>query len=177
MKINIEQWINAGRPHLKVFLNDIEQDSCIEADDVAGYIVTQMYDDGFKQERLTGNVRIECDDWLRKTLTGPRLVIIESPFAGDVEKNTRYARACVRDSLLRGEAPIASHLLYTQEGILNDDVPAERQHGIDAGLAWRTVAQASVVYTDLGISKGMEYGIKAAQDAGVPVEYRTLTDW
>lgn len=106
-----------------------------------------------------------------------RLVIIESPFAGDVEKNTRYARACVRDSLLRGEAPIASHLLYTQEGILNDDVPEERQHGIDAGLAWRTVAQASVVYTDLGISKGMEYGIKAAQDAGVPVEYRTLTDW
>lgn len=106
-----------------------------------------------------------------------RLVIIESPFAGDVEKNTRYARACVRDSLLRGEAPIASHLLYTQEGILNDDVPAERQHGIDAGLAWRIVAQASVVYTDQGISKGMEYGIKAAQDAGVPVEYRTLTDW
>ena len=106
-----------------------------------------------------------------------KLVIIESPFAGDVEKNTRYARACVRDSLLRGEAPIASHLLYTQEGILNDDIPEERQHGIDAGLAWRTVAQASVVYTDLGISKGMEYGIKAAQDAGVPVEYRTLTDW
>ena len=106
-----------------------------------------------------------------------RLVIIESPFAGDVEKNIRYARACVRDSLLRGEAPIASHLLYSQEGILNDDVPVERQHGIDAGLAWRTVAQASVVYTDLGISKGMEYGIKAAQDAGVPVEYRTLTDW
>lgn len=106
-----------------------------------------------------------------------RLVIIESPFAGDVEKNTLYARACVRDSLLRGEAPIASHLLYTQEGILNDDVPEERQHGIDAGLAWRTVAQASVVYTDMGISKGMEYGIKAAQDAGVPVEYRTLPVW
>lgn len=103
-----------------------------------------------------------------------RLVIIESPFAGDVEKNTRYARACVRDSLLRGEAPIASHLLYTQRGILNDDVPEERQQGIDAGLAWRAVAQASVVYTDLGISKGMEYGIKAAQDTGVPVEYRSL---
>ena len=56
-------------------------------------------------------------------------------------------------------------------------MPAERKHGIDAGLAWRTVAQASVVYTDLGISEGMEYGIKAAQDAGVPVEYRTLADW
>lgn len=103
-----------------------------------------------------------------------RLVIIESPFAGDVVKNTEYARACVRDSLLRGEAPIASHLLYTQPGILDDDVPAERRHGIDAGLAWRKVAEASVVYTDLGISRGMEYGIKAATDAGIPVEYRSL---
>jgi len=103
-----------------------------------------------------------------------RLVIVESPYAGDVERNVEYARRCVRDSLLRGEAPIASHLLYTQPGILDDDVAAERQHGIDAGLAWRAVAHASVVYTDLGISKGMEYGIAAAKAAGLPVEYRSL---
>jgi hypothetical protein len=106
----------------------------------------------------------------------PRLVILESPYAGDVEANVAYARACVRDSLLRGEAPIASHLLYTQPGVLDDDVPAERQQGIDAGLAWRGVAECSVVYTDRGISKGMEYGIKAAADAGVPVEYRALKE-
>ena len=103
-----------------------------------------------------------------------RLVIIESPYAGDVAANEAYARACVRDSLLRGEAPIASHLLYTQPGILDDTVPVERQHGIDAGLAWRRVADASVVYTDRGISKGMEYGIDAAMAAGIPVEYRSL---
>ena len=103
-----------------------------------------------------------------------RLVIIESPYAGDVERNKQYARTCVRDSLLRGEAPIASHLLYTQEGILNDDVPSERKMGIDAGLAWRKVAQASVVYTDLGISEGMQYGINAAQSAGLPIEYRKI---
>ena len=41
-----------------------------------------------------------------------RLVIIESPYAGDIEANVVSARACVRDSLSRGEAPIASHLLY-----------------------------------------------------------------
>ena len=103
-----------------------------------------------------------------------KLVILESPFAGDVEKNIEYARACVRDSLLRGEAPIASHLLYTQPGVLNDDVPAERQHGIDAGLAWRAVADGSVVYTDLGISKGMEYGIAAAKAAGKTIEFREI---
>jgi hypothetical protein len=103
-----------------------------------------------------------------------RLVIVESPYAGDVEANVAYARACVRDSLLRGEAPIASHLLYTQPGILNDDDPDQRQHGIDAGLAWLRVAEASVVYIDHGISRGMEYGIAAAKNAGVRVEYRRL---
>jgi hypothetical protein len=103
-----------------------------------------------------------------------RRVIVESPYAGDIETNVEYARRCVRDSLLRGEAPIASHLLYTQPGILDDDVPAERQHGIDAGLAWRSVALASVVYTDYGISRGMEYGIDAAKDWHVPIEYRTI---
>lgn len=48
-----------------------------------------------------------------------RRVILESPFAGHVESNIEYARACIRDSLLRGEAPLASHLLYTQPGILD----------------------------------------------------------
>lgn len=103
-----------------------------------------------------------------------RLVIVESPYAGDIEANVEYARKCVRDSLLRGEAPIASHLLYTQPGVLKDEIPAERQHGIDAGLAWRKVASVSVVYTDLGISKGMEYGIKAAEAEGISVEYRSI---
>lgn len=103
-----------------------------------------------------------------------KLVILESPYAGDVEANVEYARLCVRDSLTRGEAPIASHLLYTQPGILRDGVPEERQWGIDAGLAWCRVAEATVVYTDRGISKGMEYGITAAREAGRVVDFRKL---
>lgn len=103
-----------------------------------------------------------------------RLVTIESPYAGDILDNVEYARAAVRDSLSRGEAPIASHLLYTQPGILRDELPEERQWGIDAGLAWRHVSEATVVYTDKGVSKGMEYGIAAARSAGKPVEFRSL---
>ena len=103
-----------------------------------------------------------------------RLVILESPFAGDVEANTDYARACLSDSLKRGEAPIASHLLYTQPGVLDDDIPQERKLGIDAGLAWRRVAEGSVVYIDRGVSTGMKYGITAARDAGLPVMFRSL---
>ena len=103
-----------------------------------------------------------------------RKVILESPFAGDVEANIEYARACVRDSLLRGESPIASHLLYTQPGILNDDIPHERQHGIDAGLAWRSSADATVVYADRGISRGMRFGIDDAERSGRTVEVRYI---
>lgn len=111
------------------------------------------------------------------------LVIVESPFAEfidrfgntrTVEENILYARECVRDSLMQGEAPIASHLLYTQDGILNDYIPSERKRGIDAGLAWRKVAEKSVVYVDYGITKGMEYGIAAAKEAGIRVEYRYI---
>jgi hypothetical protein len=80
----------------------------------------------------------------------------------------------LRDSLLRNEAPIASHLLYTQPGVLDDGDPAERQRGIDAGLAWKEVAEATVVYVDYGITRGMQYGIDVARGAGVPVEFRYL---
>lgn len=106
-----------------------------------------------------------------------RLVIIESPYAGDVDFNLKYLRACMRDCLLRGEAPYASHALYTQEGVLNDDVQSERLHGIHAGFAWREKADATIVYTDLGTSSGMQYGIEDALDKERPIEYRTLGSW
>lgn len=101
-------------------------------------------------------------------------VILESPYAGDIERNVAYARACVRDSLQRGEAPIASHLLYTQPNILKDEIPEERQWGIDAGLAWKVVAEKHVFYVDYGMSKGMEYAMEAAKQNGIPIEIRTI---
>lgn len=104
-----------------------------------------------------------------------RRVIIESPYAGDVKRNEQYARACMADCLKRGEAPYASHLLYTQPGILDDTIPEERRLGIDAGLAWGDVADAVVVYTDHGVSQGMRYGIERHEAAGRAVEYRTLS--
>ncbi len=61
----------------------------------------------------------------------------------------------MRDSLERGEAPLASHLLYPQPGILREQMPSERDWGIRAGLEWRRVAEHHVFYTDRGWSKGM----------------------
>lgn len=106
-----------------------------------------------------------------------RLVIIESPYAGDVDLNLKFARACMRDSLSRGEAPLASHLLYTQEDILDDDIPQERNWGIQAGFAWGKHASKTIVYTNLGISEGMENGIQKALEEGREVEYRELDSW
>lgn len=105
-----------------------------------------------------------------------RLVIIESPYAGDIEANVAYARAAMRDSLDRGEAPIASHLLYTQPGILRDEVADERQWGIDAGLAWRRVAECAVFYTDRGWSGGMQAAREVYYREGFPFEERTLAE-
>ena len=104
-----------------------------------------------------------------------RRVILESPFAGNWYQrllNRSYARLCLKDCLMRGEAPFASHMLYPQ--VLRDDVPAQREWGIASGFAWLEIADASVVYIDRGISDGMNAGIDAARREGVPVEYRSL---
>ena len=111
-----------------------------------------------------------------------KFVDVETPYnAGNEEqlrRNLLYARACVRDSLMRGEVPFASHLFYTQPGILDDNIPTERDKGIYAG---KTLVESlpdivTVVYTDLGISKGMEFGINRAEINGRKVEYRVLGD-
>jgi hypothetical protein len=101
-------------------------------------------------------------------------VILESPYAGDIERNVNYARMAVRDSLSRGEAPIASHLLYTQDGILNDNNEHERSWGIDAGLAWKEVAQKHVFYIDYGYSRGMEYARQYATNNQIAIEERRI---
>jgi hypothetical protein len=121
-----------------------------------------------------------------------RLVVIESPYAGahagdqtNVERNLRYLRACMADCFARDEAPFASHGLYTQPGVLDDNDVAERERGIQAGFAWREMAEATVVYQDLGISRGMGYGIRSAIELAHElraligerahvIEYRTL---
>jgi hypothetical protein len=120
-------------------------------------------------------------------MTTWKLVILESPFrptgttAQELELDKKmkedYARQCMRDCLLRNEAPMASHLLYTQPKVLSDENPEERALGIDAGLAWGRVAELTVVYTDLGVSEGMKQGIARAAAAGRPIEQRRLAGW
>lgn len=128
----------------------------------------------------TGMEHIERSHQLLDLIEGDKLVrvLIESPLAAPtaegVVRNKKFARACMRDCLTRGEAPYASHLLFAQEGLINDDVPEERAIGIHAGLVWGTAAAKTVVYTDLGISPGMDRGILRAKADKREIEYREL---
>lgn len=116
-----------------------------------------------------------------------RCVVLESPFKREgathderkesMRRHLRYLRAAMRDCLMRGEAPFASHGLYTQPRVLDDENPDQREHGILAGFAWADRADATVVYGDLGISQGMALSIARATRLGQPIEYRRVPGW
>lgn len=101
-------------------------------------------------------------------------VIIESPYAGLITRNVEYARKAVRDCIARGEAPIASHLLFTQPGILDDDVPEQRKLGIEAGLTWAAVADYTAFYVDYGWSRGMSSALEVAYQEGRVYKIRSF---
>lgn len=101
-------------------------------------------------------------------------VILESPYAGDVAGNLAYARRALRDSLLRGEAPIASHLLYTQPSVLDDRIASERKQGMEALYAWHAAADLMAIYYDLGFSAGMQLAMLVWRKTGKPVAYRMI---
>jgi hypothetical protein len=103
-------------------------------------------------------------------------VIIESPYAGKVPLHLQYLRACLRDSVLRGESPYASHALLTQPGVLRDEHADERELGIAAGFAWRPLAKLTALYEDLGWSSGMNRTLGDCQDRNLPYECRSLGD-
>ena len=120
---------------------------------------------------------MDHDGELRALLAASRAatfvpVLLESPFAGAPPE---YVHDCILDCLRRGEAPIASHVLYTQA--LDDAKLEERAMGITAGLALRWLTARTVVYTDLGISGGMREGIEHAQSLEHAIEYRSLAEW
>jgi len=101
-------------------------------------------------------------------------VLLESPYAGDVDRNVKYLKECLRDSLSRGEAPFASHAIYPL--VLDDEDEEERRQGIDAGLAWKEVAEGHIFYIDFGISRGMQYAIDYATDNNIKIEFRKIYD-
>lgn len=85
-------------------------------------------------------------------------IIIESSYAGDVDKNVAFAENVCRYAVNQGHAPFASHLFYTR--FLNDDVEEERQKGIYAGLEWSNYAKE--VWACLPEGRGFSPGMRLA---------------
>lgn len=102
------------------------------------------------------------------------LVFLASPYSGRVIYNIDYARRCLKDSISRGEAPLAPHLLYTQPGVLDDSSPTERETGIQCGQEWLARADYCAFYIDLGISKGMETELSLASRLGKRIDVRLV---
>jgi hypothetical protein len=101
-----------------------------------------------------------------------KFVVLESPYAGNIQENLAYARRALRDCIARGEAPFAPHLLYTQ--VLNDAEWDQRERGIMMNLSLIEKCDCVAVYQDRGISPGMELAIKHALKNGKMVVYREI---
>lgn len=99
-------------------------------------------------------------------------VVIESPFKGDIKVDARYLEACIRDSCYRGETPYASHKMLTIA--LDDNDPAERELGIQCGLAMGKRLDKHVFYADLGWSNGMTKALECCKAENRQYEIRRL---
>ena len=81
-------------------------------------------------------------------------VVIETPFAGDIERNMRFAMWCLRAAWkVDGAHGFATHLVCPWA--LDDSVPAERRAGIDWEWAWQP-GIPHFFFLDLGMSSGMK---------------------
>lgn len=109
----------------------------------------------------------QIENQINPVHTTGNLVVIESPFSGDVQRNVEYARQAMRRVIESGNTPFASHLLYTQ--VLDDSIPQEREIGIRSGLAIYRKADECAVFAKYGCSSGMKTGILAAIEHGVPI--------
>ena len=100
------------------------------------------------------------------------VVIVESPYAGDIAANKEYAKRCCTDCLRRGEIPFASHLFFPE--FLNEHVQAERELGLTAGYAFWPLASKIVFYVDRGMSGGMKRAFERATSRYLSWEERYL---
>ncbi|SRR6266576_721146 len=101
-----------------------------------------------------------------------KLVSIQSPYAGDIERNVTYARRALQDSLQRGEAPFASHLLYTQ--VLIDGIAEYRALALKCDHAFLAECDLVAVYSDFGVTEGMETAIEKASELNIQIDFRHI---
>ena len=94
------------------------------------------------------------------------IVYICSPYAGDIETNTAFAKKACWYAIHQGHTPIAVHLLYPQ--MLDDAEPTEREIGLRLGH--RVLEVCDELWLCGGrVSSGMAREIEEAQRLGIPI--------
>lgn len=116
------------------------------------------------------------DDVLHVIRQPKKAAVIITPFAAeDYSKAAavkRYGDRCIKDSVQRGESPVASHLFYYD--VLNVKNPIERDIGLLSQLTWIPKCDIVVVYVDFGITPAMRVAINVAQLKSKKLEFRTI---
>ena len=102
-----------------------------------------------------------------------KIIYVASPYAGDVRKNTEFAKQACRYVLEQGHAFFVPHLLYPQ--LLYDESPWERQAGLDMGFAMLSRCDELWAFGER-ISAGMESEICEAKRLGIPVQYTEIAE-
>lgn len=95
-----------------------------------------------------------------------KLIYIASPYAGDIEANTAFAKKACRYAIHQGHTPIAVHLLYPQ--MLDDSDPAERETGLRLGHRVLEVCD-ELWCCGSRITSGMAREIEEAQRLVIPI--------
>ena len=96
-----------------------------------------------------------------------RLCFLASPLAGDTQSNIALAQTLSAELCAKNVMPIAPHLLCTQ--FLDDTKPSERQLGLKIAMRLLPHCQVLLVYTPLGIAKGMQSELTAAMTLRLPI--------
>jgi len=96
-----------------------------------------------------------------------KLVFVSSPLRGDVKANQARAMKFCKFACEQGCSPLAPHLFFTQ--FLDDYLVSERTLGLEAGLEWLRRADEVWVFSEHGVSEGMQKELDLANALGKPV--------
>lgn len=99
-----------------------------------------------------------------------KLVFICSPYAGDIERNTRKAQGYCRFAYIKGSIPFAPHLHNPQ--FLDEDIPEERKVGIELGIELLKRSDELWCFGNK-LTDGMRAELRFAIKNDIPVRYFT----
>lgn len=95
-----------------------------------------------------------------------KIIFVCSPFSGDIENNTKYARLYSKFVIQRGHVPLAPHLLLPQY------ISEETDRNLALSMSKTFLSRCDELWAfGKNITKGMEEEISEAHMQGIEVKY------